>query len=327
MLDTLNQLILEGHNFAVIRKPKGNVFQWFSEDFGLNKDTLSFIPFHQDEANENIVLYSGKPQSKSHFTNHPIQLEHTSKDAYSSAFFKLHNLLTSKQLEKVVLSRIKKLDTSIADYNAYFEALCAAYPDAFCYLLNHAGRIWIGATPELLLKAKNDHVISNAVAGTRPVKSNEPWTQKEDAEHQYVVDYIASAFELNGALEKVSQRMEQAAGSVKHLVTEIEGKCGDTRALLNTLHPTPAVCGTPTESARQAILNAEEHNRALYTGYIHLVESDTDVSYVNLRCMQVIDNIPYLYVGGGLTADSELESEWDETEEKAKTLSTPLKNL
>ena len=112
------------------------------------------------------------------------------------------------------------------------------------------------------------------------------------------------------------------------------------------LHPTPAVCGRPLEIAKQFILNNEDYNRDFYTGFLgelnfekaqsrnrnrRNIENNAYASikkttslYVNLRCMQLKRNEIDIYVGGGITEDSNAESEWQETVEKTSTIKKVL---
>ena len=81
---------------------------------------------------------------------------------------------------------------------------------------------------------------------------------------------------------------------------------------------------TPTDLAKEIISKSELHDRRLYTGYIGIIGPAKFEFFVNLRCMQITNNAAYLYLGGGLTIDSELGREWNETQRKAKTLEQVL---
>ena len=98
------------------------------------------------------------------------------------------------------------------------------------------------------------------------------------------------------------------------------GKEVDVWEIVKALHPTPAVCGYPTEKAREFILANESYDRQYYTGFCGLVEENKLDLYVNLRCMQLKEGKAHLYVGGGITKDSNPESEFAETQHKAQTM-------
>jgi len=319
MSEEINQLISSGTNFMIVRLPGKNKYEWYS-DRNNNENTVEIMPFDLNSGSS-IRMCSGKPDNYNSDRKERILQHITSRSEYDENFKRLQHKLKQNELQKVILSRVKFQDSRIENLGAYFERLTAKYPETFCYLMNYNGAQWIGATPELLLLAEKDRVYSNAVAGTRPTAGQQsPWTAKEYAEHKYVVDFISESIEKYGSIKQVVGPTEKIAGQVRHLVTEISGTTDDHNQLLNKLHPTPAVCGTPTELAKKAILETEQHNREYYTGYIRLKNKTSDISYVNLRCMKIVEGYPYLFVGGGLTVDSDLESEWLETEEKARTL-------
>ena len=91
------------------------------------------------------------------------------------------------------------------------------------------------------------------------------------------------------------------------------------------MHPTPAVCGLPRDMAREFILENEKYNRSYYTGFLgELNINQKTALFVNLRCMQIYDNKSVIYVGGGITKDSNSEKEWEETVSKSKTMKKVL---
>jgi isochorismate synthase len=111
------------------------------------------------------------------------------------------------------------------------------------------------------------------------------------------------------------------AGPVKHLRTDFSFRTTrEETELLDALHPTPAVSGLPRALALEIIENIEEHDRSIYTGYIGLLSPKDSKIYVNLRCCQIRPGNMFLYLGGGYTKDSNPELEWEETENKSKTL-------
>jgi len=98
--------------------------------------------------------------------------------------------------------------------------------------------------------------------------------------------------------------------------------------LMMELHPTPAVSGFPKNDSIEYILNNEGYNRKYYTGFLGPINSlkhDSINLFVNLRSMKVYRNKYVLYLGGGLNYGSIAEKEWQETENKAKTLEEIIK--
>jgi isochorismate synthase len=232
---------------------------------------------------------------------------------------------------KAVLSRVELIPKR-RDFNAgdFFRKLYQAYPQAFCHMIHIPGAgTWAGATPETLLRTNGQTVKTVSLAGTLPWKrsdENIPWEAKEREEQQWVTQYFEEVF-ANFGIKKyeVAPIKSITAGDIVHLATEfqfqnrlINKKLG---VFLQTLHPSPAVCGYPKERALDLILKVEKHNREYYTGFCGPVNylNKTEL-FVNLRCMKILDEQLALFVGGGLTAKSNPEKEWEETVLKAGTL-------
>jgi len=236
-----------------------------------------------------------------------------------------------RDFQKAILSRVR-LENKPKGFDSgnFFMDLIKAYPGAYCHLINIPGTgTWVGATPETLLRLDKDTAQSISLAGT--MKSPEKgqsvtWKKKELEEQQIVTRYIESIFEKLNIREYVKEETKNLiAGNAVHLATKfsfnksyIENKLGD---FLGDLHPTPAVCGLPKDKALDLILKTEKHNREFYSGFLGTLNlnGQTDL-FVNLRCMKILPDKLALYVGGGLTKDSDPEKEWEETELKAGTL-------
>jgi isochorismate synthase len=90
---------------------------------------------------------------------------------------------------------------------------------------------------------------------------------------------------------------------------------------VDTMHPTPAVAGQPKEDAIRFIKKLEPHDRDYYTGFLGPVNQNVEIDlFVNLRCLKVTPAYLSLYVGGGITLDSDPADEWDETGWKVESL-------
>ncbi|MDX1349325.1 MAG: chorismate-binding protein, partial [Putridiphycobacter sp.] len=115
-------------------------------------------------------------------------------------------------------------------------------------------------------------------------------------------------------------------GALFHLKTDFKGSIiyDNQIGLIKKLHPTPATCGTPQAVTFNYVINAEPHKRSIYCGFLGPITENQSHLFVNLRCMQILNDRAYLYVGGGITGDSEPEKEWDETINKSKTLASFL---
>lgn len=228
-------------------------------------------------------------------------------------------------LRKVVLSRAKDIPFDRRSVPALFLHALTELPSACVCLVNSPGTgTWLGASPERLLIAHGERVEVDAIAGTMelPDAPNDPklWGQKERDEQSLVTDHILRT--LDDPLTEQRGPVVLHAGNVAHLHTRLSTSLkGRTLAQVTlALHPTPAVCGTPTDAAMAFISSHEQHARGLYAGFWGPWQwAGHSTLYVNIRCMQVFDQHVRLYVGGGITAGSEAGREWEETEHKAQT--------
>jgi isochorismate synthase len=182
---------------------------------------------------------------------------------------------------------------------------------------------WIGATPEILIKGMNNSFLSMSLAGTKKADDASPWGEKEMEEQNFVSQFIEKTL-LNHDVQNVTFDGPKTvqAGPLNHLRTDFQWKSTTNTAwqIAQDLQPTPAVSGTPVQAATEWILSNEKHERLFYAGMIGELQAESMNVYVNLRCGQIIGDQLYLYLGGGFTAESDAEKEWEETENKSKTL-------
>ena len=227
----------------------------------------------------------------------------------------------NSDLVKTVYSRA--FDFSLNSYNIfnYFKKLLNLYPTDFCYLFYHPDEgFWIGATPETLLKMQNQSLSTMALAGTKKL-DNSNWGHKELNEQKIVQEEIRENLapfcdDLNFEKTRSSK-----AGNIKHLKTIITGKSYNSpREIIKALHPTSATAGIPRKKALSCIYSKEKHNRFFYSGYLGLIDDQNCDLYVNLRSVNIKNNIARIFVGGGITKDSEPKDEWEEILQKSTTM-------
>lgn len=173
-----------------------------------------------------------------------------------------------------------------------------------------------------------------ALAGTQPAlegvhQKDLYWTQKEIEEQALVSRYIINCFKQIRLREfKENGPFTAKAGNLMHLKTVFQVNTLETghsdllSTMLRLLHPTSAVCGMPHEAAQSFLDKNEGYSRSFYAGYLGPVsQSGNTHLFVNLRNMEVLPMHLRLFAGGGITADSDTEKEWRETEYKIQTLS------
>jgi len=231
-------------------------------------------------------------------------------------------------LRKVVLSRTKDVALQAPDTADLFIRALSDLPSAFiCLARTPDHGTWLGASPERLLRKKGEQVEVDAIAGTMSA-SDAPadpsqWGRKERDEQALVTEQVERVLSRGGVRSVDVHGPEVLrAGNVAHLHTRLitSGTGLSLARLMLDLHPTPAVCGTPTDVAMTFLTAHEPHDRVLYAGAWGPWQADNGTElFVNIRCMQVFDQHVRLYVGGGITAGSEPGHEWEETEHKAQT--------
>ena len=333
--------------FVVYNKPNvKEVFGLFQQNNDLNiitnqynRQGFVFAPFNSGDT---TVLF---PLSVSEFISDHIHVDdkmdlqhvlpnsNVSKSTHINLVEKGVEAIKKGCFEKVVLSRVEKVTrTEIAIVETY-NKLLQTYPNAFVYVWFHPKiGLWLGATPETLLKLEGNRFATMALAGTQVYKKNSAptWNQKEIKEQKFVTDYIVKKISNFSKDIQVSRAETVKAGSLLHLRTEINGEldAGNESglfSLITLLHPTPAVCGLPKEAAKRFILENENYNRSYYTGFLgelnmgQVHQNDSHL-FVNLRCMEIKNTEASIYVGGGITKESDSEKEWEETVAKSNIM-------
>ena len=252
-------------------------------------------------------------------------------------------------LDKVVLARaVRLLADDPIDPHAVCAALIDSSPSADGFLVDlspaggvHSGRILVGSSPELLVRRRGDVVECHPLAGSAPRSRDTSVDQaagralqasgKDAAEHAFVVDSLATALApLCRDLQIPERPSLTSTREMWHLGTRIRGRVADPRTtaldLALAVHPTPAVCGTPTEEARRVIAGLEGR-RGFYSGAVGWADAGGDGDWmVTIRCAEIdADRSGAIaWAGGGLVADSDPDDEVAETAAKLRTVLTAL---
>lgn len=252
----------------------------------------------------------------------------TEKEDYQQAFEHILALIRCNKISKAIVSRCHFVNTiKASDAPEHFLRLCEMQASTYNYLLflPELG-LWMGASPELFLRRGEHAVETVSLAGTMRHAEQIHWAEKDLNEQDIVSNYILEHLE-DFAVTDVEKEGPKtvSAGQVSHLKTifRFPKNCIQSQLgkFVHALHPTPAVCGYPKDLSKQYILQTEMHERGLYAGFLGSIQPDGQFAfYVNIRCMQYFANGAGLYVGGGITALSELEAEYNETVLKAENL-------
>ncbi len=246
----------------------------------------------------------------------------TDKDEYDFGFRIVKNEIQCEKITKAVLSRKMVFDTT-SNAIAVFEQLISNYPSSHIYLVNTpSGDIWIGASPETLITANEKAASTMSLAGTKK-DLDTSWTEKEYAEQKIVTSTILNGLKELDLKTEISELETVEAGAVYHLrnIISFSTENHSVAEIAESLHPTPAISGSPKSAAYSTIKIAEPHDREYYCGFggpLNL--DDKSTLFVNLRCAKITTNQTTLFVGGGITEKSVFEDEWKECERKAQSL-------
>lgn len=345
----IEEIYLSKKPFVVYRKPNEQIIfaymQTTDELFELDsfKQTgFIFAPFENNEKRvifpiEKSVIFSVKINNdivigtSNSLKKLSIVSDEKLKEKHIALVEKGVEYIKNKNAQKIVLSRKEKIEYTDFDVVHTLKKMLDTYKNAFVYLWYHPKvGLWMGATPERLINITKNQFKTMALAGTQKYigTTNVIWEQKEKQEQQFVTDFILENLKTTVAITKVSEPYTVKAGNLVHIRTDIFGKLKSLdllENLINSLHPTPAVCGLPKKVATKFILENEVYSRAYYSGYLGELNVDNSTNlFVNLRCMNIDKKCINLFVGGGITIDSNPVKEWEETVSKAQIMKSIL---
>ena len=239
-------------------------------------------------------------------------------------------------LGKVVLARdLYAHAPEPIDARVLLARLAARFPG--CYTYSCAGLV--GATPELLIRRTGGEVASLVLAGTT-ARGTSPdddarraarlsSSPKDLEEHAYAAEMVRDALApLCSHLTVPDRPQLLTLPNVMHLASPVRGRLDGERSVLDVLaalHPTPAVCGTPTGTALHLIRELEGMDRGRYAGPVGWVDARGDGEWgIALRCAQLEGTRARLFAGCGIVADSDPAAELAEAQTKFRAMQYAL---
>jgi menaquinone-specific isochorismate synthase len=242
----------------------------------------------------------------------------------------------------VVLARDLHATASVSvDERLLLSRLAARYPD--CYTFACAGLI--GATPELLIRRQGQQITSLVLAGTMPRSRDAAEdtvlgaallaSAKDAEEHEYAAASVRDALtplcdrltvEEHPSLLRLANVQHLATAVTGHLATASPpGTVHSVLALVDALHPTAAVCGTPTEAAMELIRELEGMDRGRYAGPVGWVDTEGNGEWgIALRCAELDGPRARLFAGCGIVAGSDPAAELAEAQTKFRPMQFAL---
>ncbi len=239
--------------------------------------------------------------------------------------------INAGEMDKVVLARDLAVDArSAIDPRWLLQRLVERYDNTWVFAVDGL----VGATPEMLVKLEKGLVTSRVLAGTiRRTGDDEhdlalaaslARSSKDLEEHEYAVRSVAEALAPHCSSINVPESpFVLHLSNVMHLATDVAGVLTDqvtSLALAASLHPSAAVCGTPTMVADAAIRELEQMDRGRYAGPVGWMDAAGDGEWgIALRCGVIDAADPHrmrLFAGCGIVAGSDPDSELAESDAK-----------
>ena len=244
-------------------------------------------------------------------------------------------MIEEGELSKVVLARRRNL-LGDGDFSplAALGRLIDSYPQCTVFAVDNGVSTFLGATPEELVRLQEGALALSCLAGTAP-RGDTPEederlgrellaSDKERREHQAVVSMLAEA--LGKACSELYWNREPDIAylrNVQHLRTSFQGRLGSNRGILDVvqlLHPTPALGGTPTEAALELIRRLEG-DRGWYAAPLGWLDHEGDGEFsVAIRSALLQGDQATLFAGSGIVEGSDVQREFEETELKFQPL-------
>lgn len=220
---------------------------------------------------------------------------------------------------------------------ALYRSLRRLNPSPFLFVLNVGDFALVGSSPEILVRLRDDTVTIRPIAGTRPRGANEIEDEaladdllsdpKELAEHLMLLDLgrndVGRVSEI-GSVEVTEEFMIERYSHVMHIVSNVQGEAKpgiDAIKALSAGFPAGTVSGAPKIRAMEIIDELETERRSFYAGAVGYFAADGSMdTCITLRTALIKDEKMYIQAGGGVVADSDPESEYQESQNKARAL-------
>jgi menaquinone-specific isochorismate synthase len=251
--------------------------------------------------------------------------------------------ISAGELAKVVLARDLLVSADVPlDPRRLLRRLAARFPDCWTFSVDGL----LGATPELLLRRSGRQLSARVLAGTAPrgagadddrLAAQLIGSAKDRAEHALAVDSLVQALEpFCATLDAPAEPDLLTLANVRHLASDVTGTQRRTGArgraglleLVGAVHPTAAVCGTPTPDAAAVISELEGMDRGRYAGPVGWLDARGDGEFgLALRCAELVgDDGARLFAGCGIVAGSDPAAELAETQAKFAAFQAALED-
>jgi menaquinone-specific isochorismate synthase len=268
-------------------------------------------------------------EARSRLSSSVVRVDVADRDAYCALVAEAIACIQTRATDKIVAVASSRVTFSEpVDTRLVLERLDDAYPDTTRFAVQRGERVFVGASPERLVARSGRHVDSDALAGTarRAVDDDSAVrallsSTKDRREHTLVVESITAVLGARcTSLDAADKPQVRSLRNVHHLWTPVRGVLRDEThvlTLVEALHPTPAVAGTPRDRATAWIAEHERTPRGWYTGAVGYFDAAGDGDFaVAIRAGLVGRDAAFLYAGAGIVEASDPPAEYAETRAK-----------
>ncbi|MCA2005112.1 MAG: isochorismate synthase, partial [Ignavibacterium sp.] len=250
--------------------------------------------------------------------------------------------IKENKLQKIVLAR--KVEYKISgeiNWNKVFEKLNTEYPDCTNFLIKSNQDYFFGSSPELLGKFEKDLFRTEALAGSINRGSDESEdsdlalllsaSKKNKKEHDIVIEHLRDNLQkhlLNIEIDETP--LIKRLKNIQHLQTKIFGRLKESTKyfnLLESIFPTPAICGIPTRQSLSELKQLEGFDRGLYSGIVGAFNLSGEAEFfVAIRSALISENKLIAFAGCGIVEESDPDEEYLETELKLRPIISLFNN-
>ncbi len=258
------------------------------------------------------------------------------RDEFCEAVNRCVEYIRAGDIFQVVISQRLVVSITVDPFQIY-RHLRVLNPSPFMFYLRTGGVTLVGASPEIMCRVVGTEMTVRPLAGTRPRGATQEedlaleqellGDEKERAEHTMLVDLgrndVGKVSEY-GSVKLSDPFSVERYSHVMHLSSTVTGRLRpglDAFAAFMASHPAGTVSGAPKVRAMQIIDELEKHRRGPYAGAVGYIDYSGNMdTCIALRTVVIRDNMAYLQAGAGIVADSNPDSEYEETLNKAKAL-------
>lgn len=317
---------LEGSRAWLALAVSGERLAWRSERDALHERVL---------ATTRALGTEPAPPEQFAGTGPGLAIDARARSDFLEAVESVRGAIAREEVEKVVLSRRWVLELPRRPRALdVLDRLRREAAESTRFVVDLEGRVFVGASPERLIRKRAEVAQTEALAGTIRADGGQRAAEllrsaKDLMEHRLVVRELLRVLgPLTGPLAVPAEPEVRSLRDMLHLSTPIEGRLREPLHVLDLvarLHPTPAVGGVPTERALSMIAEHEATERGWYSGPIGWFDAKGDGDFVvALRAALLDGETAYLYAGAGIVADSVAEQELAETRLKLTRMLSAL---